>query len=87
MSKKIYKTYEEAKLAVQRLGIQTKPEYLKYYKRDSRLPSTPDKKYAKKWIRDLGWIDWYDFLEKNKKTKIEKIKRRMQKFKAGRFGK
>ena len=54
-----YLTYEEAKEAVQKLGIKTRTDYLKYkrYKEDTLLPSNPEKRYNNK-----GWVDWYHFL-------------------------
>ena len=54
----LYPTYEEAKKAVQKLGIVSGDAYKKesLYKQDPRLPSSPDKKYQNK-----GWIDFYDF--------------------------
>jgi len=55
----IYPTYEEAKLAVQKLNIKTGEAYRKQnlYKQDPRLPSTPAMKY-----KNIGWIDFDDFL-------------------------
>lgn len=55
----IYPTYKEAKKAVQKLNIKTGEAYRKQklYKKDPRLPSTPEMKY-----RNRGWIDFYDFL-------------------------
>ena len=70
----IYPTYEEAKKAVQKLGIITGTAYIKenLYKQDSRLPSSPEKKY-----KNNGWIDFFDFLgidNPNKYTKYEEAK-------------
>ena len=66
----IYNTYEEAKQAVQKLGITSKPKYVKRYKEDSRLPRNPDDIYKNK-----GWINWYDFLGKEKilRVPVDKI--------------
>lgn len=58
----IYKTYKEAKKAVQKLNIKNAKDYHRKYKEDSCLSATPDIIYA-----DKGWVDWYDFLGKNKK--------------------
>jgi len=60
----LYSTLGEAKQAVKRLTITTKPQYLKRYKKDPRLPSNPNKFY-----KDKGWIDWYDFFGKKKNKK------------------
>ena len=48
-----YETYEEFVIAVRKLGIRTSDEYLKKYKQDSRLPSSPVTFYANK-----GWNGW-----------------------------
>lgn len=54
-----YNTYNEAVLAVRKLGIKTRNEYIsqKMYKKDSLLPSDPEKRYT-----NHGWVDWYHFL-------------------------
>jgi len=52
-----YPTYAEAQAAAQALGIKSRPDYLKRYREDRRLPSSPDVSYA-----NAGWNDWYDFL-------------------------
>jgi len=52
-----YPTYAEAQAAAQALGIKRQHDYRKRYRKDPRLPSSPDEAYA-----DAGWIDWYDFL-------------------------
>lgn len=54
-----YLTYEEARVAVQKIGVKTRNDYIgnKLYKRDSMLSSVPEKSYKNK-----GWIDWYHFL-------------------------
>lgn len=53
----LYPTYVEARAAVQALGIKNRPEYLKRYREDPKLPASPDKTYS-----DSGWTDLYDFL-------------------------
>ena len=55
----IYPTYEEAKRAVQKLGIKSGTAYRKrkLYRQDPRLPSTPEKKYEGK-----GWVSFNNFL-------------------------
>jgi hypothetical protein len=52
-----YPTYAEAQTAVQALGIKRKPDYIRRYREDPRLPACPDHVYA-----SAGWMDWYDFL-------------------------
>ena len=42
----LYKTWEKASTASRKLGITTPKEYSKLYKKDPRLPSAPDQKYA-----------------------------------------
>lgn len=51
-------TYEEARIAVQKLGIRSFDEYvkLKGYQRDGGLPSTPSTFYRG------NWISWNEFL-------------------------
>jgi len=58
--KEIYATYKEAKKALIRLGIKNREEYrkTKAYKKNPRLPSSPDKKYKGK-----GWISWKHFFK------------------------
>jgi len=53
----LYPTYAEAQAATQALGIKNRPDYLKRYREDQRLPSSPDVSYV-----NAGWNDWYDFL-------------------------
>ncbi|WP_043310018.1 integrase repeat-containing protein, partial [Pseudomonas sp. ML96] len=53
----LYPTYAEAQAAAQALGIKNRSEYRKRYRKDPRLPSSPEVVYA-----DAVWIDWYDFL-------------------------
>jgi len=55
-----YETLEEAITATAQLGIKTQTDYFKYYKKDPLLPSEP--------TAYDGWIDWYTFLGKTKKT-------------------
>ncbi|MCJ2378777.1 integrase [Vibrio sp. ZSDZ34] len=47
--KEPYETIEEASVAVKKLGIRTKSEYMKNYKRDPRLPANPPRTYSYKW--------------------------------------
>ncbi|MBL7102871.1 MAG: DEAD/DEAH box helicase family protein [Bacteroidales bacterium] len=75
----IYPTYEEAKQAVQKLGIKSGVKYKKLYKKDPRLPSTPAMKYENK-----GWIDFYDFFgieAPNKYSTYEEAKNAAHKLK------
>jgi superfamily II DNA or RNA helicase len=55
----LYSTYEEAKEAVKKLGINSYPEYQKRYKENLGLPSNPSTFYMER-----GWIDWHNFFEK-----------------------
>ena len=52
-----YPTYAEARSAVQKLGINSRSQYVKRYREVLRLPAEPGKVYA-----NAGWKDWYDFL-------------------------
>lgn len=54
-------SYDDAKCAIIKLGITTAKEYAQYYKRDYRLPSRPDTKYAGEWK------NWHEFLDKEEK--------------------
>lgn len=77
----IYPTYEEAKHAAQKLNIKTGEAYRKQnlYKKDPRLPSTPEMKYKNK-----GWIDFYDFLgikAPNKYSTYKEAKKAAHRFK------
>ena len=56
----VYTTYAEASAAAQQLGLESIKFYSKGYKRDPRLPPCPNVVY------DADWVDWYDFLRKNK---------------------
>ncbi|MDF1496915.1 MAG: integrase repeat-containing protein [Patescibacteria group bacterium] len=47
-----YETLEEASSATQKLGIGMSKEYIKRYKEDPRLPSSPDRVYKSEW---QGW--------------------------------
>lgn len=70
--------FEELKKTVQKLGIKTMLEYLKYRKKhDKNWPSNPDATYKNK-----GWKDWGDFLgTKSKFTlALEELKKIVQKF-------
>ncbi|RWX54336.1 gamma-mobile-trio integrase GmtZ [Photobacterium chitinilyticum] len=44
-----YQSYIEASNAAQSLDIRTKEEYLKLYKKDPKLPATPNKFYLSQW--------------------------------------
>lgn len=59
----LYPTYTEAKLATQKLAIKTRKEYEARYQQDPRLPSNPNQVYA-----GAGWVDWFDFMGKSKKS-------------------
>ncbi|HEY5509494.1 MAG TPA: integrase repeat-containing protein [Prolixibacteraceae bacterium] len=52
----IYPTYNEARIATNKLGIKSLIEYRERFKEDERLPSTPDRTYKK-----IGWLDWSNF--------------------------
>lgn len=54
--KELYQTIEDAKEAVQKLGVKTQREYHKLYRQDASLPASPEKKYKDEWI------SWSDFL-------------------------
>ncbi len=56
-----YATYEEARAAVQNLGIKSRTEYRNRYKEDPRLPSNPDDLYGK------YFISWPNFLRNKSK--------------------
>lgn len=51
-----YKTYNEAKLSVHKLKIQTRDEYNRRYKEDKNLPADPSRVYRE------NWVDWPSFL-------------------------
>lgn len=57
--KDLYSTYEEAKEAVQGLGIKRPMEYHRLRKKNARLPALPRDCY-----KDKGWINWDDFFGK-----------------------
>ena len=58
---RLYSTYEEAKRATKRLGINSSIEYFARHKEYPKLPYKPNIKYKNK-----GWTNWYDFLEKKR---------------------
>ena len=58
---KKYATYAEASTATQALGIKSMAEYKTLFKEDPKLPASPDRFY-----KNLGWVDWYDFLGNEK---------------------
>jgi len=53
----LYQTYQEARKAVETLGIRYLKDYQKRYKEDAKLPAQPNKTYANR-----GWKNWADFL-------------------------
>ncbi len=55
-----YKKIEDAKKAVNNLGIKNSEEYRIRYKEDSKLHSDPYEYYKN------NWVSWYDFLNKIK---------------------
>lgn len=57
--KKLYETLDQAKTAAQKLGIRSFDDYRFKHKEDPRLPSHPQKTYK-------DFIDWYDFLGKER---------------------
>lgn len=59
----LYKTYEDAQVAVQILGIKNAQDYRKRFKQDPKLPNQPFYYY-----KNSGWTDWYKFLSKEKPT-------------------
>ncbi|MDD3626878.1 MAG: integrase repeat-containing protein, partial [bacterium] len=64
-----YNTYEEAKSAVQKLKINSFKEYMEKFHLNPLLPSNPQRFYKNK-----GWIDWYDFIGKDKPKYYETFK-------------
>lgn len=54
-----YKTYDEARDATRRLGLNSVEQYRANYLEDPRLPAQPDKFYA-----NAGWINWYHLFGK-----------------------
>lgn len=68
-----YKTFAEAKAAVQALGIIGKDTYKDRYKEDPLLPSAPNRKYE-----HSGWVDWYDLLANSYPLQdlVEKLQRK-----------
>lgn len=65
-SMELYQTYGEARTAVQVLGIQTSAEYLRRYREDPRLPSSPESKYGR------TFLNWKDFLGTENKSGVER---------------
>ncbi len=53
--KMFYKTPEEWKSAVDRLGIKSNPEYRRRFRADPRLHSNPDVLYGRSWAELIGW--------------------------------
>lgn len=64
-----YQTYEQAESAVRRLEFRSTSEYLGRYKEDPKLPSSPNRYYAKE-----GWVDWYQFLGLERSRPLNKAK-------------
>ncbi len=62
--KDMYKTWKEASKAVKKLNFRRVSEYREGYRKDPRLPSNPQKAYAKVWEQNGGWPG---FLGKKKK--------------------
>lgn len=56
-----YTSYYQARQAARGLKIQTLAEYVRVYSRDKKLTIHPYRTYASK-----GWLDWYDFLGKQR---------------------
>ncbi|HEJ6043302.1 TPA: hypothetical protein SL824_000578 [Pseudomonas aeruginosa] len=56
-----YPTYTEAQSAVQTLGIKSRPEYEKCYRKDPKLPARTDRIYSR-----AGWTNWYNFFGKER---------------------
>ncbi|MEZ8636977.1 VPA1269 family protein [Vibrio cyclitrophicus] len=54
----LFPTYEDAKVATQRLGIKGYDEYRERYKEDPCLPSAPSVAYQDEWV------NWSDYLGK-----------------------
>jgi len=67
VKKDFYPTCKKASDAAQKLGIKSRREYLKRYKEDPRLPSTPSVKYK-------NFPGWEIFLGKDKEEGAEKGK-------------
>lgn len=63
--KEVYKTWNEASKAAQKLKIKTATEYRKQYKNDPKLPADPKKVYAEDWINNG---EWKGFLQKDPKN-------------------
>ena len=82
--KEFYKTYQEAKEAVQKLGINTGLEYSVRYKEDPRLISRPHIFYRDNWqswgvfLNKGEKIEFYTYEEAQKKVKELRIRTRTQ---------
>lgn len=59
----IYNKFEDAKAAVQKLGIKSMPDYRARRGDDPKLPFSPEIFFKRK-----GWNGWHDFLGKRKCT-------------------
>ncbi len=60
----LYESYEKARAAVQRLGVQTSKEYTNKRRIDPRLPSEPRQTYK------ATWVSWDDFLGRKNKSQL-----------------
>ena len=61
---KEYKTFDQAREYVQKLGLKNQKEWFAYSKSGIKpidIPAAPNMTYKKK-----GWTNWYDWLGKNK---------------------
>ncbi|WP_158768209.1 VPA1269 family protein [Paraglaciecola sp. L1A13] len=56
----IYETIQKASKAAIKLGFRSEWQYHRQYKKDIRLPYSPDKDYAKEWV------NWFVFLKQVK---------------------
>lgn len=65
--KSCYKTINEAKEAVSRLGIRNPKGYARHFKEDPLLPSKPYRTYKSKWV------NWPSFLSRPKITPYSNI--------------
>lgn len=52
----LYRSYVEARAAVQNIGIKSYSQYVNHARDDPRLPANPQLFYA-----GIGWTDFYDF--------------------------
>ncbi|MDT3295942.1 VPA1269 family protein [Shewanella sp. SP2S2-6] len=59
--KREFYSYQEALQIVRKQGFANSKEYRKFASMDSKMPSSPNSFY-----RDLGWINWSEFLAKKR---------------------